>query len=786
MTAGPATTSAATTFDGRPRDGLLSALAEAPDYAAAAAFLLTELASFAGGARRAALLRFDPVAETLALVALHGFTPAADELPDPLYHTMADSALGFAPSAPRTAERPEREEVALWERAHPLVVSALALSPVVGNAPLASPPSLAAFASWTALPMPQPHYRGAPALWSDAHAQEVLGPTGARIVPLAERRFSSAPGGVVAFEGVLDDAVLQEVASLVMLAGPVLGRLAALETAERSADRVGQERDRLTLMIDSLPDPVVITNAANDIVLQNKRALHLLAVNDGDSPGRRRAVELNNLLFTSFLSKAMMSAGPDSGARELNLVDPDEGDDLLFEVLAHPIGERVGPEDAFLSVLRDVTDLRRATRELEWQVQRVRQAEVKATSERDRLNLILENVADPILVTDDQSNIILMNDQAEQLFDVGGASARSRRELIAVRGNDTKFTSFISDFMLQEDRARREQMSLLVPSTGQELPVEVVSGKITNERGEPIAIVSVLHDLTEQAENERLYETLKQLNAQLEERVRAAVADLAEQNARLQWQSHEVERANRLKSEFLASMSHELRTPINALLGYASLMMEGVFGPITDDQREAMERSRAAADHLLTLVNDILDLAKIEAGKMPLIREPVTIVDVVTEVSQQIEPLVRKKALAYEIDIASTCPVLETDRTKLKQVLLNLLSNAMKFTNRGGITVTAVPHADGVRIDVTDTGIGIEAKNLTVIWEDFRQIDQSRTREFGGTGLGLSITRRLLDRLGGSVTVHSTYGQGSTFSIHLPLAIPPSPDLAEDETASAA
>jgi PAS domain S-box-containing protein len=578
--------------------------------------------------------------------------------------------------------------------------------------------------------------------------------------------------------------VLQEVASLVMLAGPVLGRLAALETAERSEERVRQERDRLTLMIDSLPDPVVITNAANDIVLHNKRALHLFAVNEGDSPGRRRAVELNNLLFTSFLSKAVMTVGPDSGARELNLVDPDEGDDVLFEVLAHAIGERVGPEDAFLSVLRDVTDLRRATRELEWQVQRVRQAEVKATSERDRLNLILENVADPILVTDDQSNIILMNDQAEQLFQITDPSSRSRRELIAIRGNDTKFTSFISDFMLQEDRARREQMSLVVPSGGQELPVEVVSGKITNERGEPIAIVSVLHDLTKQAENERLYETLKQLNTQLEERVRAAVADLAEQNARLQWQSHEVERANRLKSEFLASMSHELRTPINALLGYASLMLEGVFGKISEDQREAMERSRAAADHLLNLVNDILDLAKIEAGKMPLIREPVTITEVVTEVSQQIEPLVRKKALAYEIVISPECPALETDRTKLKQVLLNLLSNAMKFTNRGGITVSATPHDGGVRIDVVDTGIGIQEKDLAVIWEDFRQIDQSRTREYGGTGLGLSITRRLLDRLGGSVTVESTYGAGSTFSVFLPLTMPVPADLSEESDAA--
>jgi signal transduction histidine kinase len=249
------------------------------------------------------------------------------------------------------------------------------------------------------------------------------------------------------------------------------------------------------------------------------------------------------------------------------------------------------------------------------------------------------------------------------------------------------------------------------------------------------------------------------------------VADLAEQNARLQWQSHEVERANRLKSEFLASMSHELRTPINALLGYASLMLEGVFGEISGDQREAMERSRAAADHLLTLVNDILDLAKIEAGKMPLIREPVAIAEVVTEVSQQIEPLVRKKALAYEIDIAPECPVIETDRTKLKQVLLNLLSNAMKFTNRGGITVTAAPvgeAGDGVRIDVADTGIGIRPVDLDAIWEEFRQLDQSRTREYGGTGLGLSIVRKLVERLDATVSVRSVPDEGSVFTVRLP------------------
>jgi len=425
-----------------------------------------------------------------------------------------------------------------------------------------------------------------------------------------------------------------------------------------------------------------------------------------------------------------------------------------------------------LSVLRDVTDLRRAANELERQVQRVRQAEVTVRGERDRLNLVLENVADPILVTDERSNIILMNDQAEQLFQISDPERRSRREIAAVRGNDTKFTSFISEFALLDSDSRRERMSLMHPRVGLELPVEVVSGKVKNERGEPIAIVSVLHDLTKQVENERLYEALKQLNSELEQRIRAATADLAEQNARLQWQSQEVERANRLKSEFLASMSHELRTPINALIGYSALLLDGVLGDVNPRQQDALGRGRAAAEHLLALINDILDLAKIEAGKMPLHLEPVSLRDVTLEVTQQIEPMVRKKQLDFVIDVAPDCPAIHSDRTKIKQVLLNLLSNAVKFTNRGGVSVEARRAPAGVRIDVIDTGIGIRPSDLQAIWEDFRQVDQSRTREFGGTGLGLSITRKLLERLGGSVTVQSVYGEGSTFSVYLPLVVP--------------
>jgi PAS domain S-box-containing protein len=590
-------------------------------------------------------------------------------------------------------------------------------------------------------------------------------------VPLENRRFSGVPGGVVIVDTVVEPSVLQDTASVVMYAGPVLFRVAAHLEAERGLDHASQERSQFRHMVDSLPDPVIITDASNDIIVQNKRAEHLLSLTDGISAGRRRAVELNNLLFSSFLSRAVISGTPTGGARELNLVDPDEGHDLLFEVLTHPMGERVGPEDAVLSVLRDVTDLRRASRELEHQVQRVRQAEIEATDERDRLNLILENVADPILVTDGAANIILMNDAAERLFHGPQGTTQSYRVSLAVRQNDTKFTSFVSDFALTNERTRRERMSLTHPTSSIELPVEVVSGKIRNDRGEPIAIVSVLHDLTQHAENERLYEALKQLNSELEGRIAEATADLAQQNQRLLWQSEELVKGNKLKSDFLASMSHELRTPLNAVIGYSALLIDGIKGALTEGQADYVTRSRAAAQHLLSLINDILDLSKIEAGKMPVYVERVSIPELINDVGQQVEQMVTAKNLTFSAEVSSTCPTVDTDKTKLKQILLNLLSNAAKFTNRGGVRVTVNSTRDSIVFEVVDTGVGIKPDEIELIWEDFRQLDQSRTRSYGGTGLGLSITRRLTQQLGGEIDVRSVFGQGTTFSVRLPRVI---------------
>jgi PAS domain S-box-containing protein len=720
--------------------GLLSSIAEAPDFPAATSHLLAQLTQITA-AQRAVMLKIDATQHSLVIVGAAGL----------------ESSPSFT--------------ISLGDLSSPLVISALSLMPVCGQTD-PGPNALKGMTPWLAVPMTQPLERGSLEVMKGERAAELMASHAVTMLAPVEHRVAKSPAGIVVLSGRVDESATDSAIELMGLASPIIARVAALHDSNELAGRLAQHRERLTLVVDSLPDPVVITNSSNDIIVQNHRAERLLEARDHDSVGRRRAIELNNLLLTAFLSKSAMSGRVQHGSRELNLVDPDEGTDLLFEVLAHPLGERAGPEESVLSVLRDVTDLRRAANELERQVQRVRQGEITVRGERDRLNLVLENVADPILVTDERSNIILMNDQAEVLFQVSESEPRTRRELANVRGNDTKFTSFISEFAMLDDDSRRERMTLVYPRSGTSLPVEVVSGKVKNERGEPIAVVSVLHDLTKQVENERLYDALKKLNSELERRIREATADLNEQNARLQWQSQEVERANKLKSEFLASMSHELRTPINALIGYSALLLDGVLGDVNSRQRDALLRGRAAAEHLLALINDILDLAKIEAGKMPLRLEEVSLRDVTLEVAQQVEPMVRKKQLKFTIDIAPDCPPIYSDRTKVKQILLNLLSNAVKFTSRGGVTVEAHRAVDGVRIDVIDTGIGIRASDLQAIWEDFRQVDQSRTREFGGTGLGLSITRKLLDRLGGSVDVRSTYGEGSTFSVYLPFRVP--------------
>jgi PAS domain S-box-containing protein len=470
------------------------------------------------------------------------------------------------------------------------------------------------------------------------------------------------------------------------------------------------------------------------------------------------------MLFSASLFTSAQAAGPTR--QELPLVDPIEGQDLLFELMTSPVKVRRG-ETAIVSVLRNVTDLRRAGEELEENYRRLRLAEAQTRAERDRLDLILSSVVDPILVTDGEGKIVLMNPPAERMFTAASRAGREAER--RVRANDAVFTSFISTLFTGPSQRRRGELSLVDPGTGSAVPMEAISGTVLARGGEDTWTVTILHDLTEAA---RLYEQVKRHSEELREKVQEATAELAEQNELLRRQALELEQASAMKSQFLANVSHELRTPLNAIIGYTHLLLDGVSGELSGGQRDKLSRVDSNAQHLLAVINDLLDIARIESGKMPVHLEVLRLPELIHEVMAEVEPLIARTRLEVSYRVPDGTPEVESDRKKVKQILLNLLSNSLKFTPQGSVSIDVRTTIRRVSIAVSDTGIGISEEAQKRLFEAFGQPDSSYARKAGGTGLGLSICRRLASLLGGDILVKSRLGEGSTFTLVLPLELP--------------
>jgi PAS domain S-box-containing protein len=531
--------------------------------------------------------------------------------------------------------------------------------------------------------------------------------------------------------------------------------------------RFGQERMLLYSIINAVTDPILLTDTEGKLMIANTHAEKLFAAPEDASEGWRRAVALNNMLFSAALSTSAV-AQTALARRELLLVDPLEGSDLLFELLSSRAkDERQGT--CVVSILRNVTDLARAREQIEESYRTLRVAQAEVRDERHRLELIIDSVADPILVTDQEGDIVLMNEPAERLFQTpasaGDASQRS------VRANGANLTSFVSNVLTRSGEQRyRGEIQLTDPSTGRALPVEGVAGTILSEQGELMWVVTILHDLTEAIEKSRLYEQLMEASAELKRKVQEATAELGQQNELLRRQHIALEQASALKSQFLANMSHEFRTPLNAILGYTHMLLNGVTGPLHESQRKSLTRIDSNSRHLLALINDILDITRIEAGRMPLNLTTFRVAELVNEVMAELEPIIKRSNLQVASRMRSTLPALRSDRQKVKQIVLNLLSNALKFTPNGSVTISATydGRAKILTIAVKDTGIGIREDDHGKVFEDFRQLDSSPARGYGGTGLGLSICRRLAQMLGGSIELVSEVEKGSMFTLRLP------------------
>jgi PAS domain S-box-containing protein len=270
-----------------------------------------------------------------------------------------------------------------------------------------------------------------------------------------------------------------------------------------------------------------------------------------------------------------------------------------------------------------------------------------------------------------------------------------------------------------------------------------------------------------------VHERRKFENALLEARQAAerANAELQSLNVDLQDQRAAADEANQAKSNFLAVMSHELRTPLNAIGGYVQLLDMGVHGPVTEAQREALGRIDRSQRHLLRLINDVLNLSRIEARRVDYVVEPVSVGDVVGSILPMVEPQIATKDLHFDVSVSRDL-IAKADREKVQQILLNLLTNAIKFTGHGGsVHIEAGNESPSqIYLRVSDTGVGIPSDMLDKIFEPFIQVDASKSRSTEGTGLGLAISRDLARGMGGDLVVGSTLGAGSTFQLNLPSA----------------
>ncbi|KRB84614.1 PAS domain-containing sensor histidine kinase [Noviherbaspirillum sp. Root189] len=384
----------------------------------------------------------------------------------------------------------------------------------------------------------------------------------------------------------------------------------------------------------------------------------------------------------------------------------------------------------FLTTQKDVTSLKV-----------LRDAKLLEAKFRD----LLESTPDGIVMSNSTGHIVLANSQAERLFAYESGEMRGRpvESLLPARLRAGDVGQRSSYFAQSRPRAMEDGLELYgLRKDGTEFPVEISLSPLETEEGVLISIA--IRDITERKRFERaLYE-----------------------------KNLELEKANQAKDRFLASISHELRTPLNAIIGFTGTLLMRLPGPLTKDQEKQLRTVQLSAKHLLSLINDLLDLAKIESGKVELLEEPVSCTMLLHSLADTLMPLAQQKGLQFRLEMPDKEIQLNSDRRAINQILINLVNNAIKFTETGEVSVhlDEVTHEESslVTIRVCDSGMGIPESDQEKLFEAFSQIDSSSTRRFEGTGLGLYLSQKLATLLRGKLTFSSEFGKGSIFTLTIP------------------
>ena len=405
------------------------------------------------------------------------------------------------------------------------------------------------------------------------------------------------------------------------------------------------------------------------------------------------------------------------------------GERFKARVVITPRRDSNGDVIGYVLISKDLSD-EIALQSLEHQRQRA----------EEKFRGLLEAAPDAIVAVDEHGKIVLVNSQTERLFGYAREELIGRTiEVLVPQRFHGAHVGHRGGFF-GEPRVRPMGAGLTLyglRKDGSEFPVEISLSPLQTDEG--VLVTAAIRDVTDR---KLIEQTLREKNVELE-------------------------RASQAKDRFLATMSHELRTPLNAIIGFTGTLLMKLAGPLTGDQETQLQTIRASARHLLSLINDLLDLAKIESGKVILNFEPVNCREIVNEVATALGPLAKAKGLRFEVVIPDEEVIVPTDRRALSQIMINLTNNAIKFTERGFVRVELTRPNGRVELSVADSGVGITEENQNKLFQPFEQIHSSTKRSMEGSGLGLHLSQKLASLLGGQIVCRSTFGHGSRFILTL-------------------